>query len=582
MRGDFPKKNELFHDVSWIVLTALLMTVPFLGKASTLDEETHRFIARFLMTDPLHPFHWVRALQPFHQPAPGDYFLHPHPPLWHYGMGVWGRLVGEVLSPLSRLPGPLLYIGVGMSVWGMARRMEIHPRAAALLLLTAPVAVLAAHNTFMLELPLLAATAMAAWVSVEAGARRSFRLAALAGILAAAAALVKYPGLLAWPGFLALVWAGWKGADEEPSGEEGGPSLGGLLGTAMGVALFLFLAFEAATGAVYGRVHVFYVFTHAQEIAASPREIRVASALSALGGVALAPGCMALLALWKPGRGRGVAAWLGAILGMTVVMLSGATTGTGGAGERYSPLTLLALMLLVTSGTVGLLGAMREATTGNRYRFSLVILAFGIVLPQVLGLTFASARYLAPALPALVLLLVDGLPRGSRVWIPVSMGGGALALVLGGVDSSYSRSHQQAAEAVDRAFPPSPDQGRWICAEWGLREALEERGFTMVPPRAQPGSGTRPVVDPKPGDLLIKARVSPPEPACDRFSLEEVDRMKFQLSLPLRLMDRESRAGYYGDYWGLLPWGLSLSPLEEVIVYRVGEESLGGGKGSTP
>lgn len=565
------------------VLAAVVLTLPFLGKASTLDEETHLFVASWLRQAPGRPFDWVRTFQPFHDPAPGDYFLHPHPPLWHYVLAAWGTVPGDGIA--GRLLGPLLLVLAAVAVVGLARRSGAQPRAAALLFVTSPVAVLAAHDSFMLDLPLVAFVAAASWVTAEAGARRSLPLAALSGTLAAAAGLVKYTGLLAFPGLLALLLAtaagssGAGGATPEgteprdrgrapgPTSTALRPPTGVLVLAAAAPALLITTAFQLWTLGAYGRLHLPYVFAEARLIATSPLALRAAATLTALGGVAFAPGLGAWLGLRRGGGNRGFALVAATALGASAVAWTGVAEGGGAlrGAPPYSALEIAAVAALASAGAAVLLGALRSARDG--VGVALALLGIGVVAGQTAGLGYASARYLAPALPALAVLLARR-PPGRSFPVLVSLQA-ALALALGIADAQLAGGYPRLAAEVDATFPEPPGRTRWVCAEWGLRDALVRRGFRSVPPRGRRGSAPTPSPDPRPGDLMVRARIAPADPACDAFVTEPEGSVALQSSFPLRLMDRGRHAGYYGDWWGLLPFALGTGELERVTVHRV-------------
>ncbi|MCK6529046.1 glycosyltransferase family 39 protein [Myxococcota bacterium] len=581
VRAGGPRRDR--NPAAIAVLAAAGLTLPFLGKASTLDEETHLFVASWLRQAPARPFDWVRAFQPFHDPGPGDYFLHPHPPLWHYFLAAWGTVAGE--GAAGRLLGPLLLALAAVAVAGLARRAGAHPRAAALLFVTSPVAVLAAHDSFMLDIPLLAFVASASWAAAEAGARRSLPLAALSGTLAAAGGLVKYTGLLAFPGLIALLLAtaagpvtGGRAPPDRPDPRDRGrdpapPSparrapVAALALAAAAPALLFTAAFQLWTFVAHGRLHLPYVFAEARLIATSPPTFRVAATLAALGGVAFAPGLGAWLGLRRGGVDRVVAVVAAIALGTAALAWTGVARGGGAlrGAPPYSAIEIVAVVALASAGAAALLGALRSSRDG--VGAALALLGIGVVAGQVAGLGFASARYLAPALPALAVLLTR-LPPGRAFPAALSLQA-ALALGLGIADAQLVGGYPRLAAEVDATFPEPPGRTRWVCAEWGLRDALVRRGFRPVPPRGRRGSAATPSPDPRPGDLMVRARVAPADPACDAFVTEPEGSVALRSSFPLRLMDRDRHAGYYGDWWGLLPFSLATGELERVTVHRV-------------
>ena len=56
----------------------------------------------------------------------------------------------------------------------------------------------------------------------------------------------------------------------------------------------------------------------------------------------------------------------------------------------------------------------------------------------------------------------------------------------------------------------------------------------------------------------------------DRIYL--IDEFREESGNPVRVMNIEADAGFYGSHWGFMPYTISSEPLEHFTVYSVGPE----------
>jgi hypothetical protein len=239
-------------------------------------------------------------------------------------------------------------------------------------------------------------------------------------------------------------------------------------------------------------------------------------------------------------------------------------------GAEYAAGEQVALAFFVASGFCALASMRVPRTLGGEGRDDLFLLAMVAVplLSQIVLNIFASARSLLIALPFLVLALVRRLEveTASPVRLRTVIGAGigltaAVALAVAIADLRYAEA---AREVARRAATHRPATGAaWLTGEWGFRLYLEREGFVPV---QSSGQGVRA------GDVLVVPDVPSPAGLAPTFvsRLALVDTIESGDRFPIKLMSFEAHAGFYSNFWGLLPFSLSRTPLERARVFTVG------------
>ena len=242
-------------------------------------------------------------------------------------------------------------------------------------------------------------------------------------------------------------------------------------------------------------------------------------------------------------------------------------------GVRYSPLETAGLAFLCGVGAVAVFDAVRAGLTGRieeraRDRF-LAAWAVTVIGYNLLFMPFGSARYLLPALPPLVLLLLhvppDQAAAGERGTAKAAV---IILALLWGVasaasDQAYAGAYRSFAKEV-RQFRDNRPQTvtTWYIGKWGMQFYLEREGCRVLPAGSQA---------PRKGDFLIipeMPRFWQPAPEVGRRMAFYASR-EFRSALPLRLFNRRSNAGFYAHLWGLLPFAFSREPDEVFQVWEV-------------
>ncbi len=518
----------------WLPLVCALVVLLCCGRAAVVDEEIYLFLARQLRQDPLHPYEFWRAMQPWHQAAP--WFEFAHPPLHWTWLAAWMSLLGERSLPLLRvcaaLPPALL---LGWAAGRLVRRCCPRPGLVAAAWLASPVTLLALSAGLMIDLSAtaLATAGVAAWrETLHHGGERQRAWLLAAGALLGLGVATKYPMLV-----LALA-----------------VGLHALRLGRLRSSLPLWLAFFGCWGAVelwiglaHGGFHPLTVLAHAGEIGRGPMSGRFLGVLVRLG-LAMAP---LLLLLHRQRALLTGAMFLGsaAVVWALPPELSEAQTGW---------LAFLALL-----GAIWLINVCRALLPRRKDRHQddwlLGCWVLGVLLAVVLGHNFASGRYLLPAMLPLACLVGRRLEGHglARAVAPVLLGVWAvISVAMLIADARYVRAVDDLARVVIRDHEPG-----WFTGEWAFRYRLERAGWQAVVPPEHGG-------ELPPGAVVVTPTHAGAGPL-PLERLELLDTLDSDDSFPLRTNDVTARVGYYGETLGALPLGWRRAPLEQVQIYRV-------------
>jgi hypothetical protein len=514
-------------------LAAGLLVLLTCAHAPVVDEEVYLWLAGAFAEDPLHPYAFARAMQPW--AGGSETFAFAHPPLHWAWVGGWRGLVGVerlwLLRACVALPPALL---LGWATARLGRRTTRSPGLAAAAWLASPVTALAIASGLMIDLgaTALATAGVVAWREALTAKASPTRLRWLlaGGALLGLGVATKYPMLL-----LALAVAlhalrlrrlSWSW-----------PLWATLMATWGAVELWIGLA--------HGGFHLATVLLHAGEIARGPLAGRGLGVLTR-AGLAMAP----LLLVFSGRRVLTFAAVLGAVA-LTLV--------------RPPELTALQTAVLATTGLLGahslaLAGvALRPADSDERQDgFLLGVWVLAVLLGVVAGHNFASARYLLPAMAPLACLLVRGVDgdRLARAAAPALLGAWAvLSVAMLIADHRYARALDRLAQQVIAEHEPA-----WFTGEWAFRWRMEQAGWTQLPPEDQGGH--------LPSGAIVVGPSHAAPGALPWERLETLQVLEADDRLPLRLSDSVGRVGWYGETMGALPIGWRRAALDEVTVYR--------------
>lgn len=238
-----------------------------------------------------------------------------------------------------------------------------------------------------------------------------------------------------------------------------------------------------------------------------------------------------------------------------------------GAQFALSAFVAAGLLALVTLVETARSGATRR---GEAAREIFLLAWIGGVLGYcVLLLPFSAARYPLPAYPAMLILLLGDpawqlATRARRLAVGLAVcGSAALALASAYSDYRYAGTYREFARSVAtmRARRP-PDSTIWFVGEWGMRLYMERAGARYLHADS---------TAPRRGDLVVipeMPRFWAPSPQV-RGRMAPAGVQRYASPLPLRLFSARSRAGFYAQFMGMLPFAISRQPDEVFQIYEV-------------
>lgn len=259
------------------------------------------------------------------------------------------------------------------------------------------------------------------------------------------------------------------------------------------------------------------------------------------------------------------------ILGVgTIVCFLPLNLYTGYAPARNLLLALLVTLGLITLKTVIALSLRSPLFAADKSRGRFLALWTVLVAGYAMFiLPMGSARYLLPAVPPILLVLMNAAEwRFSlkRDGLVVSLL--ASLSIFAGYASAYSdyryaavyRDFAQYTLELRTTFDNSAQV--WYVGEWGMRYYMDKAGARYLFADSR---------EPRQGDFIVIPEMprfwQPATAITDRMVL--MFKKPYASGFPLRLFNRRSTAGFYGHYWGLLPFALSSEPDEVFGVFRV-------------
>ncbi len=199
---------------------------------------------------------------------------------------------------------------------------------------------------------------------------------------------------------------------------------------------------------------------------------------------------------------------------------------------------------------------------------------FGVIAYCVLVFTEGSARYVLPLLPPVLIcyfrqlevIEVTEYRRSSRPILGSAMlASGSLVLTLAWglalshADLEFARIYPRAARDFSRV---TGGMTSYFAGEWGFRYYFSRAGARQLPTDESMVRG---------GSYLARPRLALPYeiPADLREMTMPVQSLTYEPSTPLRILDKQTPAGFYSTGWGLIPFSISRGVLESVDIRQV-------------
>ena len=530
------------RDVAILILLTLAVHGPFVSEAFHLDDAQYLDVALNVFRNPLFPMDLPSVFEGHHQ----DLWGHTHPPLNAYLIAalvfVHSGPPSEVFLHTSFLLFPLF---LTISFYFLARRFAAEPLMASALLATNPTLIVSAH-TLMADVPLLALWISATLLFVRGidEEKQSLIYASLLPITAAC--FFAYQGLALLPllGFYALSRKrlGWREIQ------------------VLFVPLVLMAVWQLSgymhRGVTYASTMFGYLGVRGLWLGSTKIRTAIVS-LTYLGGTILPFPFI----FWKIGnRAKGALAWSSLAIAFAI------------AHQKLTEYTAWEEMFFIGCLAGGLAAAVWvirrgfEAWSLQGWAADDLFLSLwfvGMLIGCVAAFFSGSARYLLPAYPALLLIVMRFVKRapvfyGSLLAVQIVLG-----LCLAYSDYEFAGIGRREARDFQSRYLGNP-QPFVFSAEWGWRYYLGQMGGEIM---ADDTNG-------RPGELFVKSSLALGRVFDNQFgrSLELIEQRTYRIRSPLRLLDPHTHAGFWSDGWGVLPFWFSREPLDEFSVYRVKQD----------
>ena len=527
------------RDLTVLILLTIALHAPFIGEAFHLDDAQYLDMALNVERNPLFPMDLPSVFEGHHQ----DLWGHTHPPLNAYLIAALIHLHGGPPSePFLHASFLLFPVLLTVSFYFLARRFGMQPLLASALLATNPTLMVSAH-TLMADVPLVALWVCTIVLFVRGIDETQQSLVFLSALPATGACFYAYQGFALLP-LLALYALsrkkfGWREA--------------GILCAPVALMAAWQLSGYTHRGVTYASTMFGYL--GASGIWLGSTKIRTAVAtLTYLGGVIFPfP-----FTFWKIGhRSKGALTW-------TALALAGAV-----AFLRFADYSPVEKMFFVACSAAGLVAAAWIAGRGvESWRlqgwasddFFLSLWFTGMLAVCVAAFFSGSARYLLPAYPALLLLVMRLVKRAPVFYAGLLAIQLAAGTALAQADYEFAGLARREVRDFRSKYGAMP-QPFIFSAEWGWRYYLRSIGGEIM---ADDTIG-------RPGELLVKSRLALgriPDNELGR-SLKPVEQITYRVGSPLRVLDPNSHAGFWSDGWGVLPFWISTGPLDELSIYQV-------------
>ncbi len=519
-----------------VVVAFVLLQLPFLTGAIRIDEPNILEIARQISREPLDPYGFSINWLGWSQPA---WEVLANPPLVPAWLAIAGSLTNwsESWLRLSMLPFACLAL---VSFAGIARRFEIAPPVAAVLLACTPAFFLSAH-LLMPDVAMLALFLAGVWgaLRAEEGSRAGLAAGAAAAFLTP---LAKYNGIALIP---VLAWLAISASPEARR------------------RLFLLSLMPAAGLGVwsvfgwlqYGEPHVLAVTSHSGGVILSTASF---AAITYIGTVLVPWICLAVRIPHVP---------LKLDIAFSLLMALGVYAK---AYSMYYP--LVPSILFAVGATLGLrvlVGLLSRTLVEPGERRNLLLLVW-IAGPIVLmfRLDFAATRYLLAVTPAAILFLAPRVLAGRhRLIVPVLVLNLLLCVAIAIGDLKIAELSRSFVDERVTELRRETGGQIYFDGHWGFQHYATQAGATLIDKWKRPPMQA--------GDVWIIVRNASPsyksihgKSAPLRLTVERVSP-----DWPVRTLDYSCRANFYATGIPIstrdmyLPFGFATGTSERFDIY---------------
>ncbi len=548
----------VWAELAMVLGFALLMTLPFIFKPVHMDDAGFIKFARARQVNPMEIE--LRDYTFFGQE--NEVFIDTHPPLVSSYLALLIGMDGGESVPFMHLGFLLFPLIAAASMYFLSRFFTRHALPAALLLMATPGVVVMSHG-YMSDVPGLSLWLASIALYLYGLKRRSLPLMTLCAVTITLGVFTSYQVLSVIP--LLLVYAFLR------------RELSLLAILPFVLPLSSFFSYDAWHVSAVGFLPRFS-YGVGEPLAWYSVVQKGASAMLAIGG-ALVFSLMMMRVLLA--RRWDFAVYLAFLVPLWVSFLYQYLSGRYSAAAAlmtvlFLPLGLLLLYRLYADGWEHIRVGSRDKRIQSAF---LLLWLSGVLFYVIILLPYSSVRYLLPAYPPLVLLfvrLVEDRFAGSRrrtenLLMLAVMTTAVIALLVAIADyelASANRDFARGEASEIKAEAEARGSQVWFVGEFGFRYYLEELGLRELP---------KDTLIPA-GDMVIQSPLADPRPFSDELAdnVELKQVIGYHGLLPIRVTSYKANAGFYGHFWGLLPYSLASGNVEEYLVYEVvssGDES---------
>lgn len=520
-----------------IFAVPLLLALPFLNRAYFVDDNYFVEIAQWLKENPSLPYHFrADDAGPQNRGWEENGFVRMVNPLAHqYYLSILLRVSAS--EWFLRLGCVLLSCFSALFLFELARRWTHSPALATLAVMFTPAFWLSSYSLLIdSTMTFFALGAIYFFIrSTETG--HALPLVA-SGVFAGLAILSKYPAVFVLP--LMLLWLAlrWKKLSRH-----------WMYFMPMLIGGAFLVAYSAWTAHLYGRPHILAASARMVGAAGWPKIFSFAVFFS---GALLAP-----LVAWAAATARArVFAALAAFL--FAVFLS---SKLGGFTRAQS--ALLGVWIVTSFLFAFAMWRSRAEWVFPRDHF-LALWVGGFVAMMLVVMDWVAARYFCLVAPAVGFFAVRLIEMRWREAAPKILKPLLVALFV--VSGSLAVVDYQQAEPSRLIGPALRAKG----VTGGDRHFYLGDSFTMSYMKQEGWVPCFPQTPLQAGDLILAKEVTMPLVWFGRrpYVVNELERISYPSSLPLKVMDYRGSAGFYASVWGALPFTFSTGPAE---LYRLFE-----------
>lgn len=560
-----------------LVLGAILcaLYLPFLNKAIHIDDFYVLAFAKMLGFNPLHAnatdYHYmgdlIHGFKPFDDNSPIliPYLIKLLTTIFganevalHLAFLIFPALSLVGLIGLNRVLFPDVFPGEsssGLSSPGRAGVRTTTSRLAPIFILTAPAFLVNSQN-LMRDVPALSFLVFAVFLFAKYIEGGHPPLALLGGLALTLAVLTQFPPLVFIP--LLAVYALLKKRF----------SLWMAAGLALPVAVLIGLLassyglLDRLAGVREGESSLWWLANRSRLLNEMPGKV-----LSLLAHLGASTALVSAVYLFRHGsRGRPLIV-LGTVAALSIAASRAIAGYEGLQGAILASTVALGAFALCEAAACALsnAGGMRNARNAFLLLW-IVVVCSCLVLVYPLG----AARYVLMLLPPIVLLMLNrGLPdlderRHQRTVVYAAL---SLAVLFGFAsaysDYKFADGYRRFAANIGR-FRTEAEKpfDIWYIGEWGMRHYMDAVGARYLT-----GASNAP----QEGDLVVLPRMlrlwTPSPRLMSRLS--HFGTREYSSGFRLKLFHGYSNAGFYGHYWGFLPFSFARVPDEIFDIYIV-------------